>query len=232
MGPDAAAVVVACALAARRQGVHATVDLPSGDSKLEAFLKYSGVDHFVTGAPPHPADPDVVIPVRLHTESSFSDPDAIINLIARHVSITVEAEELLRACVNEVIQNVEDHARSDIGCVTCARFLKNRAEVRVAIVDRGRGIGTSLRARYASILDTAQALRHVIEGGYTAKSRPNNMGVGISNLAGIVVQQFRGELFIVSEDAFADGKAGRIPTARDLGARFPGTAVFFTVPLT
>ena len=58
------------------------------------------------------------------------------------------------------------------------------------------------------------------------------MGVGISNLAGIIVRQLRGELFIVSEDAFADGKEGRFPTARGLGASFPGTAVFFTVPMT
>jgi hypothetical protein len=232
LGPDAAAVLVACFIDAQHQGIKATVQLPRGNPRLDAFVQYSGLDHYLTGAPRAAADPDIVIPVQVQTTSNFSDPDPIINLVARHATVRTETEEFLRICINEVIQNVEDHARSDVGCVTCARFLQNLGQVRVAIVDLGRGIGTSLKERYPEMTDTADALRRVIEGGYSAKSRPNNMGVGISNLAGIVVRELRGELFIVSEDAFADGKEGQLPVARALGACFPGTAVFFTVPLT
>jgi hypothetical protein len=231
LGPDAAALLVACVIDAQRHGINATVQLPRGNPRLVAFIKYSGLEHYLTGAPPPTADPDIVIPARVQTTSNFSDPDPIINLLARHAPVPPETEEFLRICINEVIQNVEDHARSDVGCVTCARFLENMGQVRVAIVDRGRGIGSSLREKYPEIPNTAEALRRVIEGGYSAKSRPNNMGVGISNLAGIIIRQLRGELFLVSEDAFADGKEGRLPTAWPLGASFPGTAVFFTVPL-
>jgi hypothetical protein len=98
--------------------------------------------------------------------------------------------------------------------------MKNIAEVRVAIVDRGRGIASTLRGQYPELRDAPEALRRVVQGGYTAKSRPNNMGVGISNFCSIVVQQLRGEVFIVTEDGFADGKFGKQTIARALEMRF------------
>jgi hypothetical protein len=231
IGPDAAAILVATHLDAVMRGVEARVTLPSGNPALDAFLKFSGVAHYLTGVPLPQSDPDLVIPVRVQTRASFNDPDPIIKLISRHASLEVDTEEYLRICINEVVQNVEDHAESPVGCVTCARFLKNVGEVRVAIVDRGRGIGTTLREKHPGIKSTAEAMQRVIEGGYSAKSRPTNQGLGVSNLSNIVIRQLNGELFIVSEDAFADGKSGRLPFARLSGVRFQGTGVFFSVPL-
>jgi hypothetical protein len=173
----------------------------------------------------------VTIPIRVQHKATFGDPDPIIRLITRFVPLSPELEDYLRICVNEVIQNVEDHARSSIGCATCARFMKNVGEVRVAIVDRGRGIGTTLSNKYTDMRDAGDALRHVLQGGYSAKSRPNNMGLGISNLSNIIVQQLHGELFIVTEDAFADGKFGRQTFSKPLNMHFPGTGVFFSIPI-
>jgi len=77
LGPDAAALLVACAIDARRHGIKATVQLPRGNPPLDSFIKYSGLDHYLTGAPPPVADPHIVIPARVQTTSNFSDPDAI-----------------------------------------------------------------------------------------------------------------------------------------------------------
>jgi hypothetical protein len=93
------------------------------------------------------------------------------------------------------------------------------------------GIATTLKRRYRDLPDAKTALQYVVRGEYSAKSRPNNMGLGISNLCDIVVKNFRGELFIMSEDGIADGKADSMPVARSLNSRFPGTGVFFTIPV-
>jgi len=233
LGPDAAAIVVAAIEMARRNGIKHEVLLPKGNAALEAFCEFSGLNHFLHGSPRpqdnHPAC--VTIPIRIQHKSHFNDPDPIIRLISQFLPLSALSEEYLRICINEVIQNVEDHADSSIGCVTCARFLRNIGEVRVAIVDRGRGIGTTLREKYPDVSHAGQALERVLQGGYSAKSRPNNMGLGISNLCQIITQQLHGELFIVTEDATADNKFGRQPFSQSLGTNFPGTGVFFSVPV-
>jgi hypothetical protein len=233
LGPDAVAIIAASVLEARRAKVIHEVVLPKGVPSLEAFCEFSGLNHMLFATPvPESGHPDcVTIPIRNQHVASFKDADPIISLIRRFVPLSADSEDYLRICINEVIQNVQDHARSDIGCVTCARFLKNIGEVRVAIVDRGRGIGSTLRARYPDVQTATEALKRVLKGGYSARSRPNNMGVGISNLGNIIVHQLRGELFMVTEDAFADGKFGRQTFARALETYFPGTGVFFSVPV-
>ncbi|MCC6423354.1 MAG: hypothetical protein IT447_07720 [Phycisphaerales bacterium] len=232
LGPDAVAIVVAAVEESRRNGVNHEVILPKGNASLEAFCEFSGLNHLLRGtAIPSGNHPDnVTIPYRVQHKAGFNDPDPVIQLIGKFVQLSPETEEYLRICVNEVIQNVEDHAHSRIGCVTCARFLQNIGEVRVAIVDLGRGIGTTLRGIYPDA-SNVQALERVLQGGYSAKSRSNNMGMGISNLCQIILHQLRGELFIVTEDAFADGKARERPVSQSLGMNFPGTGIFFGVPV-
>lgn len=116
LGPDAASILVASVFEARRLGVRCEVTLPTGNPALEAFCEYSGLRHHLTGKPlpdlDHPAN--VTIPIRIDHESNFSDPDPIIRLVRVFVPLLDENEDYLRICVNEVIQNVEDHAESSI----------------------------------------------------------------------------------------------------------------------
>jgi hypothetical protein len=233
LGPFAGAIIVASLLDARSRKQDVSVRLPTGSRQLQAFCEFSGLRHYATGSPfPTAGHPrNVTIPMRPTTRSSLGDPDPIVSLIRSHVEMTAEGEEYLRICLNEVIQNVEDHAQSGIGAITAARFMSNRHEIRVAVVDRGLGIATTLRAGHPGVIDARDALARVILGGASARSRPNNMGVGISNLCSIVVEQLKGELFIISEDGFAEGKTGRRPISHPLNGRFPGTGVFFTVPV-
>jgi hypothetical protein len=129
----------------------------------------------------------------------------------------------------EILQNAEDHSGSAIGAVFCGRYLRNKGKVRVGIVDVGDGIHTTLRREHTDTLNAAMALRRVVAGGYSAKSRKNNMGVGISNLWAIVTQQLRGHIFIVTEDGFAYNDCARLKS-ENVGFHFPGTGVFFTLP--
>jgi len=232
LGPHAGALLIASLLDSRKRGQPARISLPEGSKQLRAFCEVSGLLHYVTGSPfptsDHPAN--VTIPIRAIMKASFSDPDPIVGLIRKHVHVSEGTEEYLRICINEVLQNVEDHAMSSVGALVSARFMKDSQQVRVAIVDRGLGIATTLRKRYSDVADAEDALGRVVKGGYSAKSRPNNMGVGVSNLC-LIVQQMGGEIFIVSEDGYADGKAGRQPWAHSLNGLLPGTGVFFIVPV-
>ena len=232
IGPDAAAIMVVSVMEARRLGQMPRVTLPVNPIQLVAFCEFSGLMHYVEGMPFPTTDPEgTATPIQILTQSSFNDPDPTIRLIRRNVNLSDEAEELLSICINEIVQNVQDHAGSTVGCAMCARFMKGSNEIRVAIVDRGFGISTTLRRRHSELPNAQIALERVVEGGYSAKSRSNNMGVGISNLCAIVVNQLGGEIFIISEDGFADAKAGRSLISRTLAVRYPGTAVFFTLPV-
>jgi hypothetical protein len=224
----AATMITAVVLNRRLLGQPTEVILPTHPEAVE-FCKTSGLTHYLTGSPyPDPNDPEnLTAPIQRLTQSSFADPNAIVSLLRRHFNLEAEAEDLLRICVNELIQNVQDHASSPIGAVIGARFLAGSPNTFcIATVDCGIGIATSLKKRHPDVSDATYALERVIKGGYSAKSRPNNMGVGISNVAAIVGTQLGGVLHIISEDGWARGSPLGLHQSRTLRSRFPGTGVF------
>ena len=234
-GPDTVAIVISAVLESRRRGQVSRVTLPVGPPPLAAFCEFSGLRHFLNGsALPNAENPENnTLAARVITKARTNDADPIALLVGSYVTMTDETAEYLRMCVNEVIQNVEDHSKSAIGAILSARYLQNRGEVRVAIVDRGVGIATTLKERFPRLADSKLALQRVILGGSSAKSKSNNMGQGISNLFAIVAKNFKGNIFILSEDAYIGADSGIINLlAKPLKTRFPGTGAFFTIPVT
>jgi hypothetical protein len=233
LGPDAAAILLSITLEARRRRQSLHVDLPVAPAALRAFCRFSGLQHHLTGAAePDVNDPrNVTVPLRVITRANFRDADPLIELVRRHAGISNESAEYLRLCVNEVTQNVEDHANSAIGGVCCARYLSNQQQVRVAIVDRGEGIATTLRQKYPAIQDAPTALASVVAGGFSTRSRPNNAGLGLSQLWNSV-RHLAGAVVLLSEGGFAEHRAGWMQDRIDvLDPPFPGTAIFFTLPV-
>lgn len=102
--------------------------------------------------------------LRVLTTAGFRDADPVIELVRAHVKISEDMEEYLRSCINEVIQNIQDHAKSKIGGVLYARFMTASSEVRIAIVDRGDGIYTTLKRRYPDTTELT-ALDRVLGAG-------------------------------------------------------------------
>jgi hypothetical protein len=209
------------------------VACPERNDKVKAFTRISWLDfHLHGGDPPdvnHPGN--VTVPLQIIKKATWGAADSIIDLVHRHAVISEDNETYLRNCINEVIQNVEDHAQSGFGAVCCARYLATPQKIRVAIVDSGLGIGTTLARRHPEIKNAEHALARVVQGGISAKSRPNNLGVGISNLWGHITQPLNGEIFIITEDVIGYNDRGGRLHAGPLGARFGGTGVFFTVPV-
>jgi anti-sigma regulatory factor (Ser/Thr protein kinase) len=232
IGPFATAIIAALWQDARAAGVPPGIGLPVQPPQLLAYLWFSGLERLLrNGRVPQTAHPDCeTLPLRFVSRAAFNDPDELIALVTRHHELSADSEELLRTCVNETLQNVDDHAASKIGGVYTARFLTQRHAVRAAVVDAGAGIATTLRRKFPSLASDDEALRAVLEGGYTSKSTPRNLGVGISTMARIV-SGCGGSFLLLSGTALREVAPGGRASGRDfLSPGFPGTAVFFTFP--
>lgn len=188
LGPWISSVLYAAYLKGRERGQDPKIRLPSSPPALDAYCGFSGMKHAFQGGPePNPDHSDSeTVPLMKFDKASWSLSDGIVRLLRRHTQLSDESEDQIRTCIQEVTQNVVDHARSSIGGTISARYMSASREVRVGIVDRGIGIGSSLRQRFTDITDSFAALSRVIEGGYSSMSRPNNMGLGVSNLFKLV----------------------------------------------
>lgn len=233
LGPYAGAIIVAALLESRSRNCACELLLPTNPAKLVNFCRRSALEYYA-GLGPMPEGLDEqpeTIPMSVLREVTFATPDPIVELIRRHVNVDEEVEESLRTCVNEVVQNVVDHAASPVDAVAAARYIRGKKQVRIAIVDRGDGIGTTVRRQHPEIPNNREAVARVMKGGISAKSRPNNMGVGVSNLCAIVQHQLKGRVFIMSQDTAVNRHFGKQDHWTHLEYPFPGTAVFLNVPV-
>jgi hypothetical protein len=212
-------------------GCEPEVVLPDSPPGLRAFCTFSGLRNQLFGEPePDISDPRcVTVPLRRHSKSHYQDAEPIQRLIRAQASASTSEDRLdqLGIIVSELMQNVEDHAAST--AISCARFFSKKNEVRVAIVDLGRGIASTLRKKYVDFSDEMALRAVVLEGGYSAQSRRNNLGQGLSNL-GNAVQGAGGMLTVMSETALLELRPGHKARTSQIQFRFPGTAIFFTLP--
>lgn len=234
LGPNAAALLWAIELVRRHSARPMRIILPKRPPALRAFCAFSGLSHFLTGAPlpdaEHPDCETSVLEQFFVPRANQSDP--LIRLIRRHSEMSREDEESLRVCFAEVAQNIHDHASSPIGGVWCARYFAGTREARVAIVDAGVGVHTTLARKYPEAAVPSEALSRVLVGEYTSRSRASNMGLGISNLA-LIVRRMEGTLLLATGDAIARVRSGREGAEITHGGFFfPGTGVFFVLQLS
>jgi hypothetical protein len=232
LGPWSAAILYATFLEGVRKGQGPRISLPDKPPELVQYCIFSGMTQaFKNGPAPTPDHPACeTIPLERFEHASWDRSDGIMKLMRRHTSVDQEFEDQLRSCVQEIVQNIVDHARSPIGGVMSAKFFSSVSDVRVGIVDLGVGILNSLRAAHPQANLTAQsALRRVVAGNFTSQSRPNNMGLGISNLFSLI-PACGGRIALISGSACAESHEPQRINFTDEQFDFPGTAVLFTLP--
>lgn len=234
LGPLAATTLAALEAMASASGGRLAVRLPESPPELRAYCEYSGLAALFAGArAPNVHHPDnETVPLQRVRSASFNDSLPVQDLVRRHLGDRVEEEwvEELQTCINEITQNVSDHANSEFGCFLSARFFRGHGTCRVAIADGGIGIGPRVRLTYPEFRSDDQALARVVEGSFTTRSRRNNAGQGIRLLRDIVTRR-GGELTILSQSAVCVCRGSAEPRSWSQAVRFPGTALCFHLPL-
>lgn len=146
------------------------------------------------------------------------------------LNVSAGALGSVRTCVKEIFNNILDHSTQSIGFVHIQHY-PNLKNVRITVSDFGRGIPSNIRALYPE-LDDASAILKAAEPGFTTKSTPRNMGVGLdfliasvtSNQGNVSIYSFMGALHC-SVDA-----AGAIRRTPAMGnGSYPGTLVDITL---
>jgi anti-sigma regulatory factor (Ser/Thr protein kinase) len=233
LGPSAAAILYSTWFRARQRGQVPTVVPPRGPEQLVAFWTFSNLSHYLhRGRQADPHDPrNETVPLQQFYENAYQQTHRVVSLVERHYRLSLEDNHTLGSAIHEVCQNIEDHAESPFGGVSCARFFSGKREVRVAVVDAGMTIRASLSKNHA-IDSPARALDLVTRGLYTSGSHRHNRGLGISNLI-MFVRRMNGSLVLISGSATAVVHPGSEETRIvSLDWSFPGTGVFFTLELS
>ncbi len=234
IGPDAVAILASLVHQAKDSNRTLKLILPDEPPELVAFCAYAGLTTLITGSPlPDPNHPRCeTIPLTLIGEHPYAHVERLVTLVRRHLpDLREDNAEYLRIAFGEVIQNVTDHAHSPFGAVVSARYFSGTRQIRVAIVDRGRGIPTTLRTRFPDLKRDSQTLDAVLEGQHSSKSRESNMGLGIHNLAQFT-RLLGGDLVLVSGNAWAHTGSGIVSRSHDVNKwTFAGTGVFFMLRL-
>ena len=233
LGPYVASVLYATWLRSRQLGQHPTVALPTEPRSLDAFCHFSNLKHFLLKK--GQADPrhtgNETVPLYQFFDHAYEQTIRILKFVKEHQSLTDDDEITLTSAIHEVCQNIEDHADSPVGGISCARYFSQRRKVRVAVVDMGITIAASLR-RNREIGSDVEALELVSRGGITSGIHKHNKGQGISNLV-MFVRAMNGTLEIVSGSAVVkcEPQIDKLKT-EPLDWRFPGTGVFFTLTVS
>lgn len=119
--------------------------------------------------------------------------------LAQSVGLSQESLDAVRACLEEIFHNVEDHSEVKLGCAFAQHF-PNKNEMQVAISDFGVGIPTVVRRVRADVLDQ-QALSLACKEGFSTKSNVRNRGAGLPTLIRYVTTRNKGTVLIASGGA-------------------------------
>lgn len=132
----------------------------------------------------------------------------------------------VRTCIKEIFNNINDHSTQNIGFVHVQHYPKaNR--VTATISDFGKGIPSNIRSSFPN-LDDGAAILKATAPGFTTKSTPRNMELGLaflidcvtSNQGSVSIYSFKGAVSCYRDAA---GSVIRHPSLGN--ASYPGTLV-------
>lgn len=125
------------------------------------------------------------MPIRRVTRESM---DEYINSAVMYFQEKCPTKELtmLNQSFAELINNVYDHAQSEIDAYVFCQYYPQKETIRIAVADLGIGISESVR-RYHSkqgseILNEIESVKWAITERATTQSIPRNKGLGLPNI--------------------------------------------------
>jgi hypothetical protein len=156
--------------------------------------------------------------------SYFEEVEAWLN---RNIDCSEKMmKEIVNPNVVEVVQNVSDHSQSRIGCYISAQAYHKNDILIFVIMDLGIGFLKSLSPRFSNIKSNSEAIKKAVQEGVSSKSRPNNMGAGLSIICGYLIE--RGSVEIISYDGYWKQKQNGEESSEQLDFSLPGSCVILS----
>ncbi|MEM5014129.1 ATP-binding protein [Niallia taxi] len=112
----------------------------------------------------------------------------------------------VQMCIEEVLNNIRDHANNATGSIF-AQYFPHKHEIVVTISDFGVGIPYNVQ-RVLPSLNDEDAIRQAAIRGFSTQSTPQNRGQGLDNLIYNVVNNGKGSVYIHSLSGILSCKQG------------------------
>lgn len=154
--------------------------------------------------------------------------DQIPRWLRRNSHMTPEIiTDVINTTVPEIINNVFDHSRSPIGCYICAQAYPKEKRLMLSTIDLGVGFLKTLRPKFPSLTNNADAIELAVQPRITSQSKIHNAGAGLDVLSGFL-KEFSGNLEIISRNGrWTQDKTGSCRKST-LPFQFPGTCLNLT----
>jgi anti-sigma regulatory factor (Ser/Thr protein kinase) len=182
---------------ARGQGFRV---LPPEDETIARLFRNAGWSALLEGSEPHTLSGHKHLPVRRyrdHSEQQAVVRDAV-DCVLRNMSLHRSAIRALEWTVNEITDNVLNHARADRGGLVQVNTFTAQQKIKLVVCDAGRGIPAAMRESFPHLRD-GEAITEAMKPGVTS---PRDAGQG-NGLAGStrIAQYAHGSFKILSGGA-------------------------------
>ncbi|RYC09874.1 STAS-like domain-containing protein [Ciceribacter ferrooxidans] len=179
------------------RGFDTFLTLPT-EVKLARLFKNTGWAHLID-----PIQFPEVAPARGNHSPAliYNTPDEQYAAVSRTIDIILGSSKglnrgnlsALEWAINEITDNVLNHADSEIGGILQVTTRRDGTVVEVVVCDVGSGIPRTLRSAHREISSDLDALEHAIQEGVTRNSQTNqgNGLFGSSRIAELSGGQFR-----------------------------------------
>lgn len=169
------------------------------------FLREVGFNRFLTAERANDNPAGGTLSMRHLFQLTPAYTEEIGKLVAQRVPGTPEElGYLIEFCLNELLQNVFEHANSREGCFVVTRWYARSENVCIAVVDGGVGIPAALRRKSIAGLhkrsDQDVVIAAVTRKGITSREGAKQGGLGLKLLREAVTER-GGKLFALSSTA-------------------------------
>jgi anti-sigma regulatory factor (Ser/Thr protein kinase) len=230
--PDAVLPII-CLLDHRRsRGDVFHVLLPESDYLRQLFLNANWA-HFMDNS--H-ARLNIEHPRHLSARRYATHPEqqdaveSVLDIVLRNMSLSRDVIKALEWSINEVTDNVLNHALSPLGGLVQVSTFRDEHKIKFVVADAGRGIPTAMRDAFPRIGDDAKAIGEAVKAGVTSipESGQGNGLAGTLRIAKCAGGSFKIASGRAQLSVFRDQRTSRWnerKTRPRSGFEFPGTVV-------
>lgn len=156
--------------------------------------------------------------------------ESVLGVVMRNMELRREVIKALEWSINEVTDNVLNHARSLAGGLVQVSTFREEHKIKFVVADSGRGIPTAMRDAFPRIGDDARAIGEAVRAGVTSlpESGQGNGLAGTMRIAKCANGSFKVASGHAQLSVFLDPRTSKWrehKTRPRGGFHFPGTVV-------